>query len=144
MFHLWKSKLRVVAAILLAGAALSLENAPAQDRTDNKNADDQDAWMQSKLAGSQQILADLTHADLESVAADARRLQVMNYLEKWLASSELSEVSEYRGQLNAFEYSTKELIRHADDGNVDGALDAYLAMTRTCVECHKLLRDAAE
>ena len=98
--------------------------------------------MQAKLAGSQQILADLTHADLESVAKDARRLQVMSHLEKWLTSSELAEISEYRGQLNAFEFSTKELIRHADDGEIDGALDAYVDMTRSCVECHKLLRDA--
>jgi hypothetical protein len=68
-------------------------------------------------------------------------MQVMNYMEDWLTASEIQELSAYRGQLNAFEFSTKELIRHAEDGNVNSALDAYVDMTRTCVMCHQLIRD---
>ncbi|MBL8849013.1 MAG: hypothetical protein JNG89_04990 [Planctomycetaceae bacterium] len=107
-----------------------------------QNEEDANAWMLAKLSGSQNILAHLTRGDIDAVATDARRMQVMTYLEQWLTASEIEETSEYRGQLNAFEFSTKELIRHAEDDDVNGALDAYVDMTRTCVKCHQLIRDA--
>ena len=115
--------------------------APTASNADSQNEEDVNAWMQAKLSGSQNILAHLTSGDIQAVAADARRMQVMTYLEQWLTASEIEELSEYRGQLNAFEFSTKELIRYAEDGNVNGALDAYVDMTRTCVKCHQVIRD---
>jgi hypothetical protein len=116
-------------------------NAPNATTAAPQNEEDANAWMLAKLTGSQNILAHLTRGDIGAVATDARRMQVMTYLEQWLTASEIEELSEYRGQLNAFEFSTKELIRHAEDGNVNGALDAYVDMTRTCVKCHQLIRD---
>ena len=115
--------------------------APNESKTAPQNEDDANAWMVAKLNGSQNILAHLTNGDLGAVATDARRMQVMTYLEQWLTASDVEEHSAYRGQMNTFEFSTKELIRHAEDGNVDGALDSYVDMTRTCVKCHKLIRD---
>jgi hypothetical protein len=146
------------AALLLTGAGLllALEKqgpvAAGDDRTEAQRSsnvapqrdEDENAWMRAKLNGSQNILAHLTTGDIAAVAADARRMQVMNYMEDWLTASEIQELSEYRGQLNAFEFSTKELIRHAEDGNVDGALDSYVDMTRTCVKCHQLIRDVPD
>jgi hypothetical protein len=111
---------------------------------DGKEDDDEKSWMKSKLASSQKILADLTNGDLEAVAVDAKRMQVMNLLEDWLTASELKDTSAYREQLNTFEFATKELSRHADDADLDGALESYVKMTRTCVQCHKLIRDVPE
>jgi hypothetical protein len=141
--------------LLMAGIALLLAAerpkpvAAAEDQTKapiasaaaSQNEEDANAWMLAKLSGSQNILASLTRGDIQAVVTDARRMQVMTYLEQWLTASEIEELSEYRGQLNAFEFSTKELARHAEDGNVNGALDAYVDMTRTCVKCHELIRD---
>jgi hypothetical protein len=49
------------------------------------------------------------------------------------------EQADYQGQLNDFEFSTKELIRQADDEDIDGALKSYVAMTKSCVNCHELI-----
>lgn len=111
---------------------------------DEKQDDDEKSWMQSKLAGSQKVLADLTSGDLQGVALGARRMQFMNMLEEWLTASELKDTSAYREQLNTFEFATKELVRHAEDADLDGALDSYVKMTRTCVQCHKVIRDVPE
>jgi len=143
------------AALLMTGVGMLLvmeNHKPIQAGDDRKEAqntsnaapqkeEDENAWMQAKLTGSRNILEHLTKGDIEAVTTDARRMQVMNYMEQWLTTSEIEELSEYRGQLNAFEYSTKELIRYADDGDVNGALEAYVDMTRTCVKCHQLIRD---
>jgi hypothetical protein len=122
-------------------AAEDQTKAPHASKAAPENEEDANAWMAAKLNGSQNILAHLTRGDIKAVVTDARRMQVMTYLEQWLTASEIEELSEYRGQLNAFEFSTKELVRNAEDGNVNGALDAYVDMTRTCVKCHQLIRD---
>ena len=97
--------------------------------------------MTVKLTSAQQILADLTSGDFERLETSARRMQVMNFLEKWLRDENFANKSGYQGQLNAFEFATKELIRNAQDNNTDGALKAYVALTESCVRCHQLIRD---
>lgn len=103
-----------------------------------------DRWMQAKLHSAQQIFAGLTQGDLDVVKKRAQYMAVVNALEDWLKKSELKKKSAYQGQLNAFEFANKELIRHADDGNIDGALEAWVKLSRSCVECHKLIRDTAK
>lgn len=102
-----------------------------------------DRWMQIKLASSQQILAALTSGDMRDVERNARRIQVFNLLEQWAKDNPTTRQSDYRGQLNAFEYATKELVRYSQDGDTNGALEAYVNMTRSCVKCHELIRDKA-
>ena len=102
-----------------------------------------DRWMQIKLASSQQILAALTSGNMADVERNARRIQVFNLLEQWMKDNPTTRQSAYRGQLNAFEYATKELVRYAQDGDTNGALEAYVDMTRSCVKCHEVIRDKA-
>lgn len=113
----------------------------AQDRSQDPPPGDRDAWMQVKLTSAQQILAHLTSGDFEKLQTSARRMQVMNLLEQWSRDEDFTDKSDYEGQLNAFEFATKELIRHADDKDIDGALKSYVALTESCVNCHKLIRD---
>jgi len=98
-------------------------------------------WMQIKLRSSQEILAALTSGDAEKVHTNARRLLVMNFLEQWVRKDDFTKKSEYEGELNRFEFATKELIRFGKAGDIDGSLDAYQTLCRSCVECHKLIRD---
>lgn len=106
--------------------------------------DEADRWMQAKLHSAQQIFAGLTQGDLEVVKKRAQYMAVVNVLEDWLKKSEFKKKSAYQGQLNAFEFANKELIRNADDDNIDGALEAWVKLSRSCVECHKLIRDPAK
>jgi hypothetical protein len=119
----------------------SLAQENAQEKTQDPPKDDRDAWMQVKLTSAQHILAHLTSGDFEKLQTSARRMQVMNILEQWNRDAEFTGKSEYQGQLNAFEFATKELIRHADDKDIDGALKSYVKLTESCVHCHKLIRD---
>lgn len=98
-------------------------------------------WMGLKLASSQSIFAELTRGNLEGVARQARAGQVVDALEYWLRGHTFRQQSEYQKQLNRYQFATRELARHADDDNIDGALESWLDVNRSCVECHKLLRD---
>lgn len=98
-------------------------------------------WMQIKLYSSQQILAGLTNGDFKQIEEQSRRLLMFNVLENWRRENTLARDSEYKGQLNAFEFAAKELVRESEAKNIDGALNSYLLLTRSCVECHKLIRD---
>ncbi|QDT43195.1 hypothetical protein Pan241w_32950 [Gimesia alba] len=105
---------------------------------------DRDFWMQAKLLKSQTILAALTEGDFKSVEKNARALRNFGILESWLRNSPETSQSEYKAQLNKFEFANKELIRMAEDKNADGAATAFAAITITCVKCHKLIRDVDE
>ncbi|MBC8351207.1 MAG: cytochrome c [Planctomycetes bacterium] len=43
-------------------------------------------------------------------------------------------------QLKTFEFSVNELVRNAEDKDLDGATLAFTQMTISCVNCHKELR----
>ncbi|MCA9073389.1 MAG: hypothetical protein KDA93_00045 [Planctomycetaceae bacterium] len=116
----------------------------ADDAADDSPQTDRDRWMSVKLTSAQRILEDLTTGDFDGLEAHARRMQVMNLLEQWIRDEDVERKSDYQGQLNAFEFATKELIRHAADDNSEGALKAYVALTESCVRCHDLIRDGAD
>jgi len=117
----------------------STKVADAEKKSDKTGRGDR--WMQMKLASSQLIFTELTRGNLEGVARQARAGQVVDALEYWLRGREFRQQSEYHKQLNRYQFATRELARHADDGNIDGALESWLDVNRSCVECHKLLRD---
>jgi hypothetical protein len=43
--------------------------------------------------------------------------------------------------LTLFQTANRELIRAAENENLDGATLAYLQLTLSCVNCHKVVRD---
>ena len=97
--------------------------------------------MQAKLASTQVILAELTYGDLAGVAKHARATQAVDALEYWLRGRTFRRRSEYHKQLNHYQFALRELARHAEDENIEGALESWLDVNRSCVECHNLLRD---
>lgn len=138
-----------LALLFAAGGVLTL---PADDPAKSVPAEgavprepltpaEHDAWMRLKLVCSEEAFRGLTNGDLERVERAARRMLVFNLLEQWLKRRDFDQPSEYQGQLNAYEYSVKELVRHAKAREMDGALEAYVQMSRSCVRCHQLLRD---
>lgn len=138
---------RVTAIVFLSACAITMgtlngfvQRSTADDETET-TPNDRDRWMSVKLNSAQRILEDLTTGEFDRLQNDARRMQVMNFLEQRLRDEDFEQRSEYQGQLNAFEFATKELIRHAGDKNSEGALKAYVAMTESCVRCHDLIRD---
>ena len=140
--------LLVVSAVAMAVVAADKEKKKPKEGQDepvaSKKETEGDRWMQAKLHSAQQIFAGLTQGDLEVVKKRAQYMAVVNVLEDWLKKGDFKKKSAYQGQLNAFEFANKELIRHAEDDNIDGALEAWVKLSRSCVECHKLIRDPAK
>ncbi len=117
---------------------------PAKADAKDQGKQDPNLWMKAKQQHAHEIFSGLTEGDLKKVEQGASMMYGVGYLERWLADSELKKHSSYEGQANAFEYSLKEMVRHAKEEDINGALNDYLMMSRTCVRCHRLIRDAEE
>ncbi|MFN8705056.1 MAG: hypothetical protein ACK526_20260 [Planctomyces sp.] len=100
-----------------------------------------DRWMLAKRHHVQEIFRGLTDGDFELMESSGRRMVVTGILEKWMKEHNTSNPDEYQKQLKAFEAANRDLIRHAEAEDIDGALKAYVAISQSCVHCHKLLRD---
>jgi hypothetical protein len=137
----------VLSVLLLLGLLMSLRADPpagAETQTKPLQAQDSDArgrWMRAKTSSAQEIFASLVSRDLARVETTARRMQGLNLLEQWLQATDYVNKSDYQAQLNLFEFALKELIRTARADDVEGALQAFLRMSESCVHCHQLIRD---
>ncbi len=128
----------LLAALALCALAPS-STAWSQGRQREKNEqEDARTWMQKKLGYSQKILAGLTKADFDAIKRNAGNMNFLGYLEK----SALSGIPGYKQQVTSFEVANNELIRQAQDRNLEGTTLAFTQLTLSCVQCHKLIRDA--
>jgi cytochrome c556 len=129
-------KSKVVLVALLAGCFVVACGRPASADDDKPTQ-----WMKQKLEMSQNILSALTQGDFKSVEHNAQQMNVVNYLEKMVVQDQ-PHYKEYMRQLNVFETANRELLRQASAKNIEGATLAYTQLTVSCVQCHKLVRDA--
>jgi hypothetical protein len=127
--------------VLTAADPPSSPKKPAQSTDKDQEAKDANKWMQIKLHSSQEIFAALSRGDAKAIETPARRMLLLNVLEQWKSTKPYMDHSQYEAQLNAFEYAVKELARTGRDNNIDDALDAHVALTKSCVRCHQLVRD---
>jgi hypothetical protein len=97
-------------------------------------------WMKKKLAYTEGILVGLTSEDFEAIGKNARSMNALGYFEKWVRAGS----AEYSSQLKIFKNANERLIRMADEENLDGAALAYVQLTLSCVNCHKVVRDRGE
>ncbi len=117
-----------VLAILLLPLALTAE--------DGKEDNEPSFWMKQKLKYSQEILNGLAQEDYELIAKNATAMQGLNKIEFFVRQ----KPEGYRTQLKSFQFSVNELVRNAEDENIDGATLAFTQMTISCVNCHKEVR----
>jgi len=96
----------------------------------------QSYWMQKKLEYSQNILSALATEDFEAIRTNAASMKALDALEKFVHP----RPKDYRMQLQTFQFANDELIRNSREKNVDGAALAYVQLTLSCVNCHKVLR----
>jgi len=139
MIHGFRNLLSV---LLAAGYfALSGSSALAGDEKDKQakatpGESEPSVWMKKKLEYSQNILSGIATADFDKIAASAQALQGLSKIEAFVRS----RTPGYRTQLEIFMDANAEIIRQANDDNVDGAALAFTQMTISCVNCHKQLR----
>ena len=115
----------IIAAVgLAAGFAQSKRNRAAKE------------FMREKLELSQRVLEGLTMEDYGLVVSKGTRLSAMTKEADW----RLFENPEYDQQSILFRRQVDVLIKSAKDKNLDAATLAYVRLTMSCVDCHKLVR----
>lgn len=129
--HFRSNRLFVFMFAMLVAAKLLMAAEPAERAESNY-------WMTKKMEYSQNILRGLAKADFAAIEKSARSMNELTEIEKWLRGN----TSEYKRHLASFQAANKELIETAKDKNIDGATLAYMQLTMSCVQCHKLVRDS--
>jgi hypothetical protein len=124
------SIIAVTVVLFSASFLLAQETREPSDRTS--------IWMKQKVRASQQILKALADGDFNTIGANAQAMNLLEHLEKWSRADR----PEYRTQLRLFEFADHELIRAASEKNIEAATLAYNQLVVSCVNCHKLVRDA--
>jgi hypothetical protein len=95
-------------------------------------------WMKKKLEYSERMLGGLASGDFEEIGQSARSMSVLTRLERWVHAKQ----SGYREQLKAFQSANERIILAADKEDLDGAAAGFSQLTTSCVNCHKIVRDA--
>ena len=97
-------------------------------------------WMKKKMEYSEKILAGLAKADFEAIEKNAMSMNGLSQIENWVRANSPA----YKSQLATFRSANKSLIRMAQDEDIDGATLAFMQLTQSCVQCHKLIRDTGK
>jgi hypothetical protein len=137
---------RILCSLILAGTVLALSIAAAEDKkpeakkaqTPDEKSDEKNPsiWMKKKLDYAQNILAGITAEDFDKIADNARAMKGLGKFEAFVRSRNAA----YTRQLQAFEDTNDEIIRQANNDNVEGAALAFTQLTLNCINCHKVLR----
>jgi hypothetical protein len=103
------------------------------------HADDKEisGLMHKKLVASQQVLEGIVVNDFNKIDKGATDLIAVSKAAEW----KVLRTPEYETYSNDFRRLAEALIRNAKEKNNDGAVQAYADMTRTCVQCHKHVRE---
>jgi hypothetical protein len=123
-----KSIARLTAIILLLGLSFGL----AQERKSRATRE----FMRDKLENSQKILEGLALEDFDLISAKAKKLSAMSQAASW----QVFDNPDYAQQSADFRKSVDSLSKAAERKNIDAATLAYMKVTMSCVDCHKLVR----
>jgi len=132
-----KSYLTMLTVAAFSLGTLSVCSSSGQEKKSTEQ-EKSSVWMKKKLEFSQTILSGLTESDFEKIRLNAEAMGILDHLEKWTGVG----MPEYKRQVSSFELANRELIRQAREKNLFGATLAYNQLTVTCVQCHKIVRDA--
>lgn len=94
------------------------------------------AFMRVKLAWSDGVLEGLTLEKFDQVSRNALRLRDLTHSNLWYSMRQ----PDYLRQTTNFQQAAEAVYMAAVDKKLDLATDAYARMTRSCIECHRLVR----
>lgn len=134
----WVALVAVGYFLLLGGDQLSTLAGAEPPAEKKKAAEEQEPsfWMKQKMTYAQNLLNALVKEDFDQLAKNANAMKGLSAIEYFVRQ----QPEGYRTQLKTFQFTVDELLRHAEDRNLDGATLAFTQMTISCVNCHKQLR----
>lgn len=95
-------------------------------------------FMRPKLDHAQKVLEGLALEDFEMIGKNANALLRLSEAAEW----QVLPSPEYVRHSEEFQRVTNDLIRAANNKNLDSATLAYVQLTMNCVSCHKHVREA--
>ncbi len=125
-----KTKLLILAVLLAVAAGLSVTLAQSKRSRAAKE------FMRDKLELSQRVLEGLATEDYDLIVTKGTRLSAMSKEADW----RVFENPDYDQQSLIFRRHVDSMVRAAKDKNLDAATLAYVRVTMSCVDCHKLVR----
>jgi cytochrome c556 len=125
-----KIRLFLVFFTLLVAASVSLTMAQSKRNRAAKE------FMRDKLELSQRVLEGLALEDYGLISAKAAKLSAMSREADW----RVFQNPGYDQQTVIFRRHVDALDKAAREKNLDAATLAYVRMTMSCVDCHKLVR----
>jgi cytochrome c556 len=125
-------KTRILLLLIVLAAVAGFSAAWAQSRRARANKE----FMREKLELSQRVLEGLATEDYDLIIARGTRLSAMSKAADW----RVFENPDYDQQSVTFRRHVDSLVRAAKDRNLDAATLAYVRLTMSCVDCHKLVR----
>ena len=126
-----KTKL-VLLTLLLAAMVAGLSVGLAQTKR-NRAAKE---FMREKLELSHRVLEGLVTEDYELIIAKGTKLSAMSKEADW----RVFENPDYDQQSVIFRRHVDSLVKAARNKDLDAATLAYVRVTMSCVDCHKLVR----
>jgi cytochrome c556 len=123
---------RLLLTILLAAATAGLSVAFAQSKRSRAARE----FMRDKLELSQSVLEGLATEDYDLIIAKGTKLSAMSKEADW----RVFENPDYDQQSVIFRRHVDSLVKTAKGKDVDAATLAYVRVTMSCVDCHKLVR----
>lgn len=119
--------------LLIAGVLLvTVAFGTAQDRKSRATKE----FMREKLEHSQKVLEGLALENYDLIIARSQKLSAMSQDASW----QIFDNPDYAQQSAEFRKNVDALTRAAERKNLDAATLAYLRVTMSCVDCHKLVR----
>ena len=120
----------LVAALLLGGGSSWAQSSQPKERPMRD-------FMQQKLDYASGVLEGITLERYHRVITNAVQLRNMTLTNVTLA---LAMNVNYQAQVTNFQASVDEVITAARANDLEKTTEAYMKMTRSCVECHKWFR----
>jgi len=121
--------------IILAGAVLlacMFTAALPQAKLERSHKD----FMHDKLELSQQVLEGVVTENYDLILSKGAKLSAMTEQPEWLVFHN----PKYYEQNAAFRHYVNSLVNAARKKDTDAVTLAYLRMTMSCVDCHKVIR----
>ena len=125
-----KTRILFLAFVVVLAAAITVSVAQSERNRAAKE------FMRDKLELSQRVLEGLATEDYELVIAKGTRLSAMTKEADW----RLFENPDYDQQSRIFRRHVDAMVKAAREKNLDAGTLAYVRMTMSCIDCHKLVR----
>lgn len=97
---------------------------------------DTEVFMRTKLIYSQNILEGLALEKFDQVSRNAIKLREMTMSNTWLTLRN----PDYMAQTTNYARAADQLYLAAVDKQLDRSTEAYVAVARACVDCHRMVR----